>query len=63
MDSGAAITSTDDAEETRSMTPFDPLVPLLPEEVCWILDQALACEVSGFSCQFFYLSFVESNVF
>ena len=51
MDSGAAITSTDDdEEETRSMTPFDPLVPLLPEEVCWILDQALACEVSNSSC-------------
>jgi len=25
---------------------FDPVQPLLPEEVCWILDRALAYEVS-----------------
>jgi N-alpha-acetyltransferase 35, NatC auxiliary subunit len=25
--------------------PFDPLTTLLPEEVCWILDMAMACEV------------------
>jgi N-alpha-acetyltransferase 35, NatC auxiliary subunit len=24
--------------------PFDPLMALLPEEVCWILDRAMACE-------------------
>lgn len=26
--------------------PFDPLAPLLPEEICWILDRAFACEVN-----------------
>lgn len=25
--------------------PFKPLTPLLPEEICWILDRALAYEV------------------
>ena len=39
MDSGAAH----DAEGAQP--PFDLLTPLLPEEVCWILDEALACEV------------------
>lgn len=41
MDSGATLP----AEEQRP--PFDPLTPLLPEEVCWILDRILACEVSS----------------
>ena len=40
MDSGATLP----AEEQRP--PFDPLTPLLPEEICWILDRILACEVS-----------------
>jgi hypothetical protein len=30
-------------EERRP--PFNPLVQLLPEEVCWILDRSFACEV------------------
>ena len=25
---------------------FDPLMPLLPEELCWILDRMFACEVN-----------------
>ena len=25
--------------------PFNPFAPLLPEEVCWILDRAVAYEV------------------
>ncbi len=40
MDSGFA------RPEDDLKAPFDPLMPLLPEEVCWILDRALACEVS-----------------
>ncbi|KAI5117409.1 hypothetical protein M0805_004631 [Coniferiporia weirii] len=39
MDSGAALP----ADEQRPT--FDPLTPLLPEEVCWILDRTLACEM------------------
>jgi hypothetical protein len=35
--------------------PFDPITPLLPEEVCWILDRAMAFEVN------LYLSLVRSN--
>jgi hypothetical protein len=38
MDSGMITPST-------PISTFDPLMPVLPEEVCWILDQALACEV------------------
>lgn len=26
---------------------FDPLAPLLPEELCWMLDRSFACEVNG----------------
>ena len=33
-------------EENRR-PPFDPLTPLLPEEVCWILDRSFACEVNA----------------
>ena len=40
MDSGAALPGE------KSHSEFDPFVPLLPEEVCWILDRALACEVN-----------------
>ncbi len=28
--------------------PFDPITPLLPEEVCWILDRAMAFEVNSY---------------
>ncbi|KAI6095245.1 Mak10 subunit, NatC N-terminal acetyltransferase-domain-containing protein [Pisolithus croceorrhizus] len=28
-----------------SRPPFDPFVPLLPEEVCWIIDRAFSCEL------------------
>ena len=32
-------------EEQRRPS-FDPLTPLLPEEVCWLLDRSFACEVN-----------------
>ena len=32
----------------QAQPPFDPLTPLLPEEVCWILDRAMAYEVIFF---------------
>ncbi|KAH9483568.1 N-alpha-acetyltransferase 35, NatC auxiliary subunit [Psilocybe cubensis] len=38
LDSGLVV-----QEQLRP--PFDPLKPLLPEEVCWILDKALAFEL------------------
>ncbi|KAI0695107.1 Mak10 subunit, NatC N-terminal acetyltransferase-domain-containing protein [Cerioporus squamosus] len=31
--------------EEQRRPPFDPLAPLLPEEVCWILDRSFACEM------------------
>ncbi|THG95833.1 hypothetical protein EW145_g7894 [Phellinidium pouzarii] len=39
MDSGATLPT--DTQRPK----FDPLTPLLPEEVCWILDRTLACEM------------------
>lgn len=42
MDSGAARI------ENEGRSKFDPLAPLLPEEICYILDRALACEVNTF---------------
>jgi hypothetical protein len=39
MDSGLIL----DEEARRPQ--FDPLTPLLPEEVCYILDRVIACEV------------------
>ena len=39
MDSGMVL-------EEAQRPPFDPLVPLLPEEVCWILDRSISCEVN-----------------
>jgi hypothetical protein len=39
MDSGALGPVDPDAP------PFDPLAPLLPAEVCWLLDRSFACEV------------------
>jgi N-alpha-acetyltransferase 35, NatC auxiliary subunit len=39
MDSGLIL------DEEAERPPFNPLVPLLPEEVCYILDRAIACEV------------------
>lgn len=41
MDSGATIPGEEETPE------FDPLTPLLPEEVCWILDRVFACEVNA----------------
>jgi hypothetical protein len=38
MDSGVANQDKDDQG-------FDPLRELLPEEVCWLLDMAISCEV------------------
>ena len=40
MDSGMQI-------EQDTFTQFDPLTPLLPEELCWMLDRTFACEVNG----------------
>ncbi|EPQ50584.1 hypothetical protein GLOTRDRAFT_118272 [Gloeophyllum trabeum ATCC 11539] len=31
--------------EANERPEFQPLTPLLPEEVCWIMDRALACEL------------------
>ncbi|KAI6103733.1 Mak10 subunit, NatC N-terminal acetyltransferase-domain-containing protein [Pisolithus croceorrhizus] len=42
FDSGLAL--LDD-----SRPPFDPLVPLLPEEVCWMIDRAFSCEMAWHS--------------
>jgi N-alpha-acetyltransferase 35, NatC auxiliary subunit len=39
MDSGLIL----DEEARRPQ--FNPLAPLLPEEVCYILDRVIACEV------------------
>ncbi|TDL18511.1 Mak10-domain-containing protein [Rickenella mellea] len=39
MDSGALLTDQDLRRD------FDPLTPMLPEEVCWILDRTFACEM------------------
>ncbi|KAL5490669.1 MAK10 [Sanghuangporus weigelae] len=39
MDSGAPL------PESQRQPEFDPLTPLLPEEVCWILDRSMACEM------------------
>ena len=47
MDSGLIL--NEEAERPQ----FNPLAPLLPEEVCYILDRAFACEVcspEAFSC-------------
>ncbi|TCD64688.1 hypothetical protein EIP91_003802, partial [Steccherinum ochraceum] len=38
MDSGMIL------EQDRK-PPFDPLIPLLPQEICWILDRSFACEM------------------
>ncbi|KAH9915240.1 Mak10 subunit, NatC N-terminal acetyltransferase-domain-containing protein [Epithele typhae] len=35
--------------EEQRRPPFDPLAPLLPEEVCWILDRTFACEMEWHS--------------
>lgn len=45
MDSGAALPPPADGASSPPGPPFDPQAPLLPEEVCWILDRAMACEV------------------
>lgn len=31
-------------DQTRPV--FDPLEPLSPEEVCWVIDRSFACEVN-----------------
>lgn len=41
MDSGAEVPG-----ETSNVA-FDPLTPLIPEEVCWIMDRVFACEVNA----------------
>jgi len=45
MDSGLVL-------EEAQRPPFDPLTPLLPEEVCWILDRSISCEVNNFAGSF-----------
>lgn len=40
MDSGMIL-------EQERKPPFDPLIPLLPQELCWILDRSFACEVTA----------------
>lgn len=42
MDSGMDI-----HEYTIASKSFNPMRPLLPEEVCWILDRLTAAEVSN----------------
>lgn len=32
-------------EEEKQPPPFEPLAPLLPSELCYILDRTFACEV------------------
>jgi N-alpha-acetyltransferase 35, NatC auxiliary subunit len=39
MDSGLVL------EDEARRPQFNPLTPLLPEEVCYILDRVIACEV------------------
>lgn len=39
MDSGVVL------EEETKRPPFRPLTPLLPSELCYILDRTFACEV------------------
>jgi N-alpha-acetyltransferase 35, NatC auxiliary subunit len=34
-----------DSGMTEPPSPFNPNQPLLPAEVCWILDRSFACEV------------------
>ncbi len=49
--------------EEQRRPPFDPLAPLLPEEVCWILDRSFTCEVNGpallYRTRFMYVSFFQ----
>ena len=40
LDSGMSL-------EEQPRPPFNPLTPLLPEEICWILDRSFACEVNA----------------
>lgn len=41
MDSGMLL------EQDNARPAFEPLSPLLPEELCWIIDRSFACEVSA----------------
>ena len=45
MDSGMDI-----PEYTIASKSFNPMRPLLPEEVCWILDRLTAAEVPNNCC-------------
>jgi hypothetical protein len=49
MDSGLII----DGEAEQLV--FSPLTPLLPEEVCYILDRAIACEVRHYQSTLVYV--------
>ena len=42
MDSGMLL------KEDETRLPFNPLAPLLPEELCWIIDRSFACDVSNY---------------
>ncbi|KAM5542815.1 hypothetical protein V8D89_003776 [Ganoderma adspersum] len=35
--------------DEQRRAPFDPLTPLLPKEVCWLLDRSFACEMEWHS--------------
>lgn len=41
MDTGMIVPEDNEPE-------FDPTIPLLPEEVCWIIDRSFACEVIAY---------------
>lgn len=46
--------------EEQRRPPFDSLAPLLPEEVCWILDRSFACEVNDPGTALYLHNFMSS---
>ena len=45
MDSGMIV-------EEHKKPSFDPLEPMLPEEICWLIDRSFACEVNDFNVDY-----------
>ncbi|EKM56096.1 uncharacterized protein PHACADRAFT_122281 [Phanerochaete carnosa HHB-10118-sp] len=43
MDSGMLL------EQDNTRPAFEPLTPLLPEELCWIIDRSFACEMGWYA--------------